>query len=52
MLLANNVTADTPVNVTIRDLGPLINQTQIVVPVKRKLPDSLDPARVKLMQAA
>jgi len=33
MLLANNVTADTPVNVTIRDLGPLINQTQIVVPV-------------------
>jgi len=33
VLLANNVTADSPVNVTIKDLGPLINQTEIVVPV-------------------
>jgi len=33
VLLANNVTADTAVNVTIKDLGPLINQTEIIVPV-------------------
>lgn len=33
ILLANNVAAETAVNVTIRDLGPLINQTEIVVPV-------------------
>lgn len=33
VLLANNVTTDTPVNITVKDLGPLINQTEIIVPV-------------------
>ena len=33
VLLANNVAADTQVNVTVKDMGPLTNQTEIVVPV-------------------
>lgn len=32
--------------------GVVRTATQIVVPVKRKLPDSIDPARAKLMQVA
>ena len=33
VLLANSVAADTAVNVTVKDVGPLINQTEITVPV-------------------
>lgn len=33
VLLANSVAADTAVNVTVKDVGPLINQTEVTVPV-------------------